>query len=181
MQKIHSITEEWNQIHELITETCQCVSDVCLYWNEPLCKLHFSRRNSFSQQTIKLKQGDLGLLFFIFLLFLFWLSNFSRLQQGFHQGGIGCSGLLWLKEGCLFLCVCGGEGVYMCVCECVCASGALEHIVLYGCALYFLAHHSWSNHHNICHSKANITLTTSRLRAISSRMQCCCHSWFSFL
>lgn len=47
--------------------------------------------------------------------------------------------------------------------------------------LYFPGHHSWSNHHNICHSKAYITLTTSRLRAISSRMQCCCHSWFSFL
>lgn len=79
---------------------------------------------------------------------------------------------------CMCVCAC----LLVCVCVCVCArlrnTGA-------DCALWlcasFLGHHSWSNHHNICHSKANITLTTSRLRAISSRMQCCCHSWFSFL
>lgn len=54
-------------------------------------------------------------------------------------------------------------------------------VVFYGCAHNLLAAISWRNDHTSCHSKANITLTTSRLRAISSRMQCCCHSWFSFL
>lgn len=74
------------------------------------------------------------------------------------------------------MCVCVHACVYVCLCPR--STGA-------GCALWLCSllpgHHIWSNHHNICHSKANITLTTSRLRAISSRMQCCCHSWFSFL
>lgn len=40
-----------------------------------------------------------------------------------------------------------------------------------------LSRSSLSLSHNICHSKANMTLTTSRLRAISSKMQWCCQSW----
>ncbi len=129
------------------------------------------------------KQGDLVSSLSFILLFLFCLSHFLWLQQGFLQGGIGCSGLLWL-EFCLFvfavvyLCVC--VSVSVCVCVCVCLRSAGAHSALRLCSL-LPGHHSWSRHHNICHSKANITLTTSRLRAISSRMQCCCHSWFSFL
>lgn len=73
---------------------------------------------------------------------------------------------------------CSGAVIGMCVRVC---SAALEHLVLYGCVISLSADHSYTHHHNICHSKANMTFTTSRLRAISSRIQCCCHSWFSFL
>lgn len=65
--------------------------------------------------------------------------------------------------------------------DCLCVSCACMCLGSTGAVLGIGRSHSWSSHHNICHSKANITLTTSRLRAISSRMQCCCHSWFSFL
>lgn len=64
--------------------------------------------------------------------------------------------------------------IYMCVC------GLCTLAVASRPWPYPAAHITWSWAHSICHSKANMTLTTSRLRAISSRIQCCCHSWWSF-
>lgn len=171
MQKIHSITER-NDIYKLITKTRWCVSDACLYLNVSLCKCHFSSRNSL-QQTIKLKQGDLGLLVTLRYPPSFECPNSTDPARGVLREGLAAQTSFDCRRVvCMYVC--------MSVCLSVCLRSTGADCALWLCSL-LPGHHSCSDHHNICHSNANITLTTSRLRAISSRMQCCCHSWFSFL